>query len=258
MELLESVATGKTDVKMLSIWSLVYCNLFFQKTSAPHVSTSRKRRWDQLNHVLEEVTRKGKRVNTRAKAFRATKWADVQNVLGYINYKQGCREIPANVLDLLFAQLLKIGVVFGSVSSGKEETRLQFISPVLYEVCALFDGRAKISVQKELKGVNINTSGRFEYVLEVDGRRVCVVQAKKSDMERGMAQALLGAEIVAELDDVSEVCAIVTNYRQWYFLKNMGDAIYRDVCTLDMEADVPTKASVRKIAAKIYAILSNE
>jgi hypothetical protein len=180
----------------------------------------------------------------------------VEDVLGCQNYKQGTKAVPADVLDLLFSQLFKIGVVFGSVSSGKEAKRLQFIAPVLYEVCALFEGRAKISVEEDLEGVNIRTNGHFEYVLDVDGRKVCIVQAKKSDMEKGMAQALLGDEIIADLDNVSEVYAIVTNYMQWYFLKNTDDAIFRDACTLDIEDDVPTKASVGKIAGKIYGMLS--
>lgn len=222
-------------------------------STASHPSSSRKRRWDQLNSILEEVAKKSKKVN---KAFSSVKWADVEDVLGYQNYKQGTKAVPADVLDLLFNQLLKIGVVFGSVSSGKEAKRLQFISPVLYEVCALFEGKVKISVEEDLEGVNIHTIGHFEYVVEVDGRKFCIVVAKKTDMEKGMAQALLGSETIADLGNFSEVYAIVTNYRQWYFLKNTDDAIFRDACTLDIEDDVPTKASVGKIVGKIYGLLS--
>jgi len=225
-------------------------------STASHPSSSRKRRWDQLNSILEEVAKKSKKVNKDSTAFSAVKWADVDDVLGYQNYKQGIKAVPADVLDLLFSQLLKIGAVFGSVSSGKEAKRLQFISPVLYEVCALFEGRATITVEEDLEGVNIHTNGHFEYVMEVGGRKFCIVLAKKTDMEKGMAQALLGNEIIADLDNVSEVYAIVTNYREWYFLKNTDDAIFRDVCTLDIEDDVPTKASVGKIAGKIYGLLS--
>jgi hypothetical protein len=174
-----------------------------------------------------------------------------------MDYNQPCKEIPSTKLDLLYSQLLKIGVVFGSVSSGKETKCLQFITPILLEVCALFDGKVKITVEEDLKGVNIHTNGHFEYVLELNGRKICIVVAKKTDMEKGMAQALLGDETIADLDNASEIYAIVTNFREWYFLKNTDDAIYRDVCTLFVENDIRTKESVGTIANKIYGMLSN-
>jgi len=166
-------------------------------------------------------------VNKDSTAFSAVRWTDVEDVLGYVNYDQPSKEIPGATLDLLHSQLLKIGVVFGSVSSGK---RLQFISPILLEVCALFEGRVKIAVEEDLEGVNIHTNGHFEYVLELNNRKVVIVEAKKTDMEKGMAQALLGDETIADLDKASEIYAIVTNYREWYF---------------------------GTIASKIYGILSN-
>ena len=178
-------------------------------------------------------------------------------ILGYINYEQPGKEIPAATLDLLYSQLLKIGSVFGSVSSGKEAKRLQFISPILLEVCALFGGEVKITVEEDLAGVNIHTNGHFEYVLELNGRKVCIVEAKKTDMEKGMAQALLGDETIADLCNASEIYAIVTNFREWYFLKNTDDAIYRDVYTLLVQHEVPKKESVNTIANKIYGMLSN-
>jgi hypothetical protein len=210
-----------------------------------------------LNIILEKVAIKSKKVNKNSTAFSAVKWVDVKNILGYVDYEQYTKEVPATMLDQLHSQLLKIGVVFGSVSSGKEAKRLQFISPILLEVCALFEGRVKITVEEDLEGVNIRTNGHFEYVLEVDGRKLCIVEAKKTDMEQGMAQALLGNETIADLDNVSEVYSIVTNFREWYFLKNTDDAIYRDVYTLLIEHDIPTKASVGEIAGKIYGMLSS-
>jgi hypothetical protein len=203
------------------------------------------------------VARKSKKVNKDSTAFSAVKWSDVEDVLCYVDYEQQAKEVPVNILDQLHSQLLKIGRVFGSVSSGKEAKRLQFISPILLEVCALFEGRVKITVEEDMEGVNIHTNGHFEYVLEMDGRKVCIVEAKKTDMEKGMAQALLGDETIADLDNASEVYAIVTNFREWYFLKNTDDAIYRDVYTLLIEHDTPTKASVGTIANKIYGMLSN-
>ena len=64
--------------------------------------------------------------------------------------------------------------------------------------------------------------------------------------------------MIADLDNASEIYAIVTNYREWYFLKSTDDAIYRDVYTLAVEHDIPSKESVGRIASKIYGMLSND
>lgn len=222
-----------------------------------HPSAARKRRWEELNSILEDVAKKSKKLNKDSTAFSAVNWSDVEDVLSYVKYDQVARDIPDVTLDLLYTQLLKTGIVFGSVSSGKEAKRLQFISPILLEVSALFGGRLKISVEEDLEGINIHTNGHFEYVLEINGKKICIVEAKKTDMEKGMAQALLGDETIADLENASEVYAIVTNFLEWYFLKNTDDAIYRDVYTLAIEHDEPVKASLGMIASKIYGMLSS-
>jgi hypothetical protein len=168
------------------------------------------------------------------------------------------KDVPEDVVDLLYSQLIKNGVVFGSLPSGNEDAkRLQFISPILLEVCYLFKGKVKISVEEDLKGHNIKANGNFEYILELEGHKVCIVEAKKDDMVQGMAQALLGDEVIADLENVPEVYAIVTNYTNGLFIKNTNDFIDQDMCTLDFEANEPTKKSVSKIASKIYGILSS-
>ena len=143
------------------------------------------------------------------------------------------------------------------MASEKEAKCLQFISPILLEVCYLFKGKVKISVEEDLRGHNIKVNGHFEYILELEGHKVCIVEAKKDNMEQGMAQALLGDEVIADLENVPEVYAIVTNYTNWLFIKNTNDFIDQDMCTLDFEAYEPTKKSVSKIASKIYGILSS-
>lgn len=177
----------------------------------------------------------------------------MEGVLRLREYTQPMKEVPEDVVDLLYSQLIKIGVVFGPMPSGKEAKRLQFISPILLEVCYLFEGKVKISVEEDLKGHNIKANGHFEYILELEGRKVCIVEAKKDNMEQGMVQALLGDEVIADLENVSEVYAIVTNYMQWLFIKNTNDFIDQDMCTLDFEANKPTKKSVSKIASKILS-----
>jgi hypothetical protein len=48
-------------------------------------------------------------------------------------------------------------------------------------------------------------------------KNVCILEAKKDDFAKGMAQSLVGCEVAAELDrcPVKVVYAIVTNVERW-------------------------------------------
>eukprot|EP01038_Epipyxis_sp_PR26KG_P012712 gene12712-17048_t len=53
--------------------------------------------------------------------------------------------------------------------------------------------------------------------------KVCIVQAKKDDMQKGQIQCLIGCEVIAELEKISIVYGIVTNYIEWSFYKSTDD-----------------------------------
>jgi hypothetical protein len=55
----------------------------------------------------------------------------MKRVLRLREYTQPVKEVPADVVDLLYSQLIKIGVVYGPMASEKEAKCLQFISPIL-------------------------------------------------------------------------------------------------------------------------------
>jgi len=224
----------------------------------PGPSNSRKRRWEELNPILAGVVKKSKKVDKSSTPYSSIMWSDVEEVLGCVEYRQGYRKLGVEVLDELHARILNLIKVFGPVSDGKEAKRLQFISAILFEVALRFNGEVIILVEEDVDGVHINTNGHFEFVLQKGGKRVCIVEAKKEEMEKGMAQNLLGCEALADIENVSVVYGIVTNFLEWYFLKDTDDVIYRDVYTLNVQHGVPSKESVGKIASRIYGLLSNE
>jgi hypothetical protein len=63
----------------------------------------------------------------------------------------------------------------------------------------LFEGDITIDVEEDLNGDYIKAHGHFEFVLRRGDKRVCIVVAKKDDMEQGMAQDLLGCEVAADI-----------------------------------------------------------
>ena len=108
-----------------------------------------------------------------------------------------------------------------------------------------------------MAGINVHANGRFEYIIQYKNKKVCILEAKKDDMEQGKVQSLLGCEVVAELENCSTVYAIVTNYIEWLFYKNDDEFVYGDdLFSLNFDHGIPDKVSVGKIASMIYGILT--
>ena len=59
-----------------------------------------------------------------------------------------------------------------------------------------------------------------------------IVEAKKDDVEQGMAQDLVGCEVAAELGGLDVVYGIVTNYVQWNFFCSCNDKVEMEECSL--------------------------
>ena len=55
-------------------------------------------------------------------------------------------------------------------------------------------------IRKTLEGKDIKTRGHFEFVLKRGNKMVSIVEAKKDDMEQGIAENLLGCEAVADVE----------------------------------------------------------
>ncbi|KAF8453698.1 hypothetical protein BGX38DRAFT_1176694 [Terfezia claveryi] len=183
--------------------------------------TQRKRkRWAALNSILD----KNKKVKTTADGAKSTgysyvSWEDIRSVYEPVMYGMTIqpKEIPAEDLESLYKYLCRATPVFGPIYSGKEAKRLHFVAPILIYLGGLFNGRMRILIEERIPGKNIHTDGNFEFVVQIGGKKICIIQAKKDDMEQGMAQDLLGCEAVADTENSECVLGIVTNYLLWSF-----------------------------------------
>eukprot|EP01032_Pedospumella_encystans_P011488 gene11488-13354_t len=222
-------------------------------------SSSRKRRWDDLNIILYNVVSKSRKVDKSSTLYASIEWCHVEDIFGLNSWTLAPKSIEEEIVNKLHLQLLDCGDVFGTISSGKETKRLHFIAPVLTAVALLFKDEAekvKILVEEDVYGVNIRCNGHFEFVLQKGTRKVCIVVATQEDMEKGMAQSLLGCEAIADVENASVVYAVVTNFLQWYFLKDTDAHVFRNATTLATSDDIPTKESVARIAGMLYAMLT--
>jgi len=115
----------------------------------------------------------------------------------------------------------------------------------------------RLLVEENVNGRQVQANGRFEFVICRGDKRIGIVEAKKDDMEQGMAQNLLGCEVLSDVEQLPVVFGIVTNYTQWIFFRSETDCIYEHDATIDLgEKGMPTKKSLKKIAGMIYSLLA--
>ncbi|KAG2976541.1 hypothetical protein PC118_g13370 [Phytophthora cactorum] len=147
---------------------------------------------------------------------------------------------------------------FGEIVTGKEAKRLHFIVPILACVCGLFDGEVQILAEETVTGKRVHGDGSFEFVIERGSKRVCIVEAKRDDFQQGLAQAYVGCEVLADVEGLTKLYSIVTNFKEWYFSRSLDDRIERFDATITIVNDIPTRESVKMIAEKIYSMLSDD
>ena len=216
----------------------------------------RKQRWIELNAILEGNTKKSK--TNDSTAYSCVTWSQVKSVFNPTNYVQERRSIDDVKLSFLAEYLSITTRCFGDITTGKEAKRLHFIAPVLICVCILFKGDVDIVVEEDLVGTFVKAHGHFEFMLRRGNKAVCIVEAKKDDVEQGMAQDLVGCEVAAEVGGLEIVDGIVTNYIQWNFLRSLNNKVEKEECSLRLTPHGPDRESLKEIAEKIYAMLSNE
>ncbi len=220
----------------------------------PH--PARKRRWEQLNEIL--LANKKYKLSLDSTAYSYVEWKDVKEVFSIVDYVQKPKPVPDDVLAILTTYLTLVTKCFGVVRGGKEAKRVHFIAPIIVCVCQLFNGDIILECEEDLNGNFVRAHGHFEFVLRRGNRRVCIVEAKKDDMDQGLAQDLLGCEVAADVGKTNTVYGIVTNYYQWYFLRSFDERIELEETSMATENHLPEPSSMANIAGKIYAMLSDE
>ncbi|GMF39950.1 unnamed protein product [Phytophthora lilii] len=229
--------------KLRASWKLNKPDLF-----GPDVSLG-----EDVIHVLVLVP--GQRLSVGAAALREPhpvrkkKWEELN---------EPSKVVENDKLDVLHAYLLLLTKAFGEIVTGKEAKRLHFIVPILACVCGLFDGEVRILAEETVTGKRVHGDGSFEFVIERGSKRVCIVEAKRDDFQQGLAQAYVGCEVLADVEGLTKLYSIVTNFKEWYFSRSLDDRIERFDATITIVNDIPTRESVKMIVEKIYSMLSDD
>jgi predicted type IV restriction endonuclease len=70
----------------------------------------------------------------------------------------------------------------------------------------------KSRCEEDLTGDFVKAHGQFDFMIRRGPKVICIVEAKKYDMEQGMAQDLVGCEVAVEVGELDIVYGIVTNF----------------------------------------------
>jgi hypothetical protein len=222
----------------------------------PH--PTRKRRWEELNELLDGNKKAKIKYGESSTGYSYVSFKGVNKVMPADQYEQSTKAIDDDNIDVLYAYLLVVAKAFVEVVTGTEAKRTHFIAPVLACVCALFNGDVQIRAEEKVEGKRAHGDGQFEFVIKRGSKRLCVVEAKKSDMEQGLAQAYVGSEVLSAVEGLSTVYNVVTSYKDWYFSRILDERVERDEATMKFVHDIPTRDSAKEIAEKIYAMLSED
>jgi len=174
-------------------------------------------------------------------AYSYVTWSQVKSVFAPLNYIQAQRAMYDTQLDFHEKYLSFTAKCFGAITTGKEAKRLHFIAPIMVCVCFLLKGDVKIVAEEDLVGNFVKAHGHFEFMLIRGTKAVCIVEAKKDDIERGMAQDLVGCEVAAEVGGLDVVYGIVTNYVQWNFFCSRNDKVEIDERSLRLSPNGPER-----------------
>lgn len=225
------------------------------------VGENRKRRWIELNTILDNK-KKSKPKNRGEEttiSYSNVSWNDIKPV--YEKIKRSANLPSKPILEEAFNSLKSyLTMVNTSIKdlSGKEAKRMYYIGPIVVAVCHCFRGEVEILIEDDIDGKRIHSNGHFEMILKKGNKRICIVEAKKDDMDQGRAQCLLGCEAVSDIEKARVVYGIITTYEVWELTISRDDEIIEEHVSLSIANGMMTDDCLRQITGKIYSLLSDE
>ncbi|KAH7472606.1 Crinkler effector protein 5 [Phytophthora ramorum] len=177
---------------------------------------------------------------------------EINNIVQVGSYEQPWKPIPDENLEVVQEYLAMLTEALGSSLCANE--RKHYILPVLTCVCTLFDGDARIWDQVTISGNRVHGQVTFDFVIERGSKRVCVVEAKRDHFRQGQARAYVGGETLMDVEGLTEVYCVVTNFVEWRFSRSVDGKLERDAAM--MSSGNP--GALKVVAGKIYAMLSED
>ena len=245
--------------KQCSLWLAARERLLTHETlECTVVDGKLKRRWDQLNEILAATSKSKKVAGSEGQStpYSAISWEKVKGVYDLQRKKLELAVTPIDEekFNLLVKYLSAVAKCVQNLE-GKEAKRMFFIVPIIVMVCATFDD-VEILVEEEVNGKEIHVNGRFEMIIKRGSKRICIVEAKKEDMDQGRAQCLVGCEAVLDLERSTIVYGISTTFLSWEFYISTPDAVYIEDQSAGGKNAKIREDDLKLIVGKICTLLS--
>jgi hypothetical protein len=220
--------------------------------SARSHNSSRIERWARLNDALRLL---GKQTKNESTPCSSISWDQVSCIFSTTRYEQPQKDIGTERAKFLKEYLVCVSKCLAEERSDAK--RIHLIAPILFFVSFSLDD-VQILMDKELKGKFIQAHGRFDFVIRRGNKIIGILEAKKERIDQATAEVLVGCELAAERDGLHVVYGVVTNYVEWVFFRNTSEEIFEDRISITTTCYGPQMESLKMMANKIYAILSNE
>jgi hypothetical protein len=169
-------------------------------------------------------------------------------------YKVAVKDIGEPAFGFITTYLGFTGKVFGELEN--DPSRTHFVAPILFRVGGLFDDLT-IDIEEDLKGTTVNAHGRFDFLCRRRGKAVGIVLAKTDRFDEGIAQALLGCQVLAG-HGRDTVHAIVTDFERWTLIRDTEEAIWQETIHMPFLDEGFNEDLLRQVVGKIYSVLSDD
>ena len=183
------------------------------------------------------------------KSALSVEWKHVAGVyFGCPSVIQRCslpvKAVPDAVLDHLEHTLQN------KRSRHVSANHMTFVAPVVAQLLQTHQD-CRLSFYQWLYGFRVPAAAHFDLIVRRrDQYALCVVHARNGSMEQALARALVGMEVVSDLQDAETDYAIVTNFSMWWFLKRSDDRVQLDQDAINFD-------HLARVAGKINAMLAD-
>ncbi len=230
----------------------------------------RKERWDKLNELIGEYpefkeAKRGDRKGIMSCPYSSIRWENVRHAFGDL---QELRIVPTkdklSKIDIAFLvntyQRMKISL--GGLYGSKEAKFFLFIALIFIFIVGHFahkNQKVELLIEENVNGKRVRANGHFEFVIKRGAKRICIVEAKKQDMDQGLAQDLVGLEVLADIHDLETVTGVITNFKEWMFVRSGVDHVEIKEWNLAFnDKGIPTREALSQVTTYLISLLSDD
>jgi len=174
---------------------------------------ARKQRWEKINSALGGSP-------TRSIPFSAIPLGKVESIFSTRDFTLPTASLDQHVADVLISYLYFLKQLFNlSEDLQSEREVLFFVTASIVCGCINIQG-ISMRAEQPIAGSKLRAHGRCDLVISKNKRIHCIVEAKRTSMKEGFAQAFVSCEVASERENAPLIKGIVANPVSWTFIRS--------------------------------------